>query len=572
MKLQNSLTIRWHLLWLLLALALPFAAFLMISTARQATQDRELAGQQMLGVARLTAARLDDHIGDIHQLLSVLSVIAGPEPGDAASNDALLASLSDHLPQQVNNLSVWTAKGTNIGTLIPKLRLSGINVAGRKFFREAMTGGGALGIEAPVASVSNGQMVGIFALPIERHGQVVGVVAVSAQLRQLQTLLAPDGSIAPGGVISVTDAEGVVLARSIDPDKWIGRNLTNVKTSGVTQSRARRDGVRDGPSADGITRIAGFTTARSVPWLVYVGIPAEVAMAPVRRRLYENIAAGGAMMVIGLLLAMWVGRSISSPLRQLRSDAAAIESGDLAHRSTVHRGGEIGALASTLNSMAEALQQRKRLLEESQERLRQLAEHDTLTGLPNRALFLDRLNQGIARAATEGSALALLFLDIDHFKAVNDTLGHAAGDEVLRAFSRRLLRSVRSGDTVARLAGDEFTVILDGMAHEDDAHHIAQTLVEKARRTVGSEGGAAGGGSGKTVAISSSIGVAILAPGETASELLRRADIALYDAKRAGRDRYCFSGGADPAAGTGDLRHAPPPAPAPGPAPLPAPL
>jgi diguanylate cyclase (GGDEF)-like protein len=303
---------------------------------------------------------------------------------------------------------------------------------------------------------------------------------------------------------------------------------------GLADSLQRREGVRDGPSADGISRIAGFTLAEHVPWLVYVGIPTEVALAPLHTRLYENIAAGSAMLVIGLLLAGWVAQRISTPLQDLAADAEALERGDLTHRSRVRRGGEIGALASTLNRMAEALQQRTASLEASQNRLRQLAEHDPLTGLPNRTLFLDRLNVAITRASRQRTPLALLFLDIDHFKTVNDTLGHEAGDELLTAFALRLQGSVRKSDTVARLAGDEFTVILEALGSADDARRIAETLLESARRDVGP--------AHHPIAISASIGLAMFEAGETAASMLRRADEALYAAKAAGRDRCCIAG------------------------------
>ncbi len=130
--------------------------------------------------------------------------------------------------------------------------------------------------------------------------------------------------------------------------------------------------------------------------------------------------------------------------------------------------------------------------------------------------------------------MALLFLDIDHFKTVNDTLGHAAGDELLTAFARTLQSSVRTSDTVARLGGDEFTVILEGLGSLDDAKAMAQTLVNRVRG-IESAGG-------RVATVSTSIGIAMLAATKTdAATLLRRADTALYEAKRSGRDRYAWA-------------------------------
>lgn len=163
-------------------------------------------------------------------------------------------------------------------------------------------------------------------------------------------------------------------------------------------------------------------------------------------------------------------------------------------------------------------------------RLRRLAEFDLLTELPNRAQFHDRLQQAMARA-TRGKAMALLFLDIDHFKVVNDTLGHEAGDQLLKVFAARMRQLVRLSDTVARLGGDEFTIILEGLRDANDAKAVAGNLVETLRQPIGL--------AGKLLEITISVGVAMCHADETdAAALLGRADVALYEAKRRGRNGY----------------------------------
>lgn len=167
----------------------------------------------------------------------------------------------------------------------------------------------------------------------------------------------------------------------------------------------------------------------------------------------------------------------------------------------------------------------------AEERLQQLANYDALTGLPNRLLFADRLAQAMARRSRTGATItALLYIDIDRFKSVNDTLGHEAGDRLLIDFAKILTSSVRSADTVARLGGDEFTVILENLQRPADARTVAQALVEKARRTVGV--------GALTVRVSASVGIAVLSAADAdPAEVIRRADEALYEAKRGGRDR-----------------------------------
>jgi diguanylate cyclase (GGDEF)-like protein/PAS domain S-box-containing protein len=166
----------------------------------------------------------------------------------------------------------------------------------------------------------------------------------------------------------------------------------------------------------------------------------------------------------------------------------------------------------------------------AEDRLRHRAEFDTLTDLPNRASFIERLQQTMARS-TRSSSMALLFLDIDHFKNINDTLGHEAGDQLLKVFATRMRECVRQSDTVARLAGDEFTVILEGLRGADDAKTLARKLVEMLRAPI-----ALGG---KLFVITVSVGIAMQRDGETDdAELLRRADAALYEAKRRGRNGF----------------------------------
>lgn len=158
---------------------------------------------------------------------------------------------------------------------------------------------------------------------------------------------------------------------------------------------------------------------------------------------------------------------------------------------------------------------------------------DTLTRLPNRRAFLKTLPEAMARARRSNSAMAVMFLDLDGFKAVNDLYGHDSGDEVLREFARRIVNSVRSTDSVARLAGDEFTVILEGLQQpEADAAQLGQKILLAAQRPFEL--------AQASVTLSSSIGIALFHPDATFSAdlLLQQADQAMYAAKRAGKNQW----------------------------------
>jgi diguanylate cyclase (GGDEF)-like protein/PAS domain S-box-containing protein len=167
-------------------------------------------------------------------------------------------------------------------------------------------------------------------------------------------------------------------------------------------------------------------------------------------------------------------------------------------------------------------------------RMSQLAQHDVLTGLPNRLLLGDRLARAIAAARRHDRSLAVLFLDLDRFKRINDSLGHAAGDEVLQSVSRRLVASVRSSDTVSRQGGDEFVVLLPEVACPEDAAFSAQKVLAAIAvpyRITDRE-----------LLVTASVGIAVYpTDGTDAETLLKRADFALLRAKARGRGRYLFA-------------------------------
>ena len=169
--------------------------------------------------------------------------------------------------------------------------------------------------------------------------------------------------------------------------------------------------------------------------------------------------------------------------------------------------------------------------EESRDRIQHLAHHDALTGLPNRRLFEDRLIQALAVAARARRRLALLYLDLDGFKEINDTLGHRAGDELLQVVAERLATTVRGGDTIARLGGDEFAVIQIELRTATDAAILAERLMAAAAKPIriGQQ----------DLVIGTSVGIALYPDdGGTADELRANADVALYSAKAAGRARW----------------------------------
>jgi diguanylate cyclase (GGDEF)-like protein/PAS domain S-box-containing protein len=164
------------------------------------------------------------------------------------------------------------------------------------------------------------------------------------------------------------------------------------------------------------------------------------------------------------------------------------------------------------------------------------AAHDALTELPNRTWFMERLEQALGHADRRNSLVGVYFVDLDGFKQINDDLGHRVGDEVLFTLAGRLAQATRPGDTLARYGGDEFTLICEDLRGTAAAGEIAERLIACVGKPLLSSGG--------QVTLSASVGVALADPGElTAANLIHRADLAMYDAKRAGKGRYVICRG-----------------------------
>ncbi|MDH5444447.1 MAG: EAL domain-containing protein [Gammaproteobacteria bacterium] len=183
---------------------------------------------------------------------------------------------------------------------------------------------------------------------------------------------------------------------------------------------------------------------------------------------------------------------------------------------------------------------------EAQERLHFMAHHDSLTGLPNRVLLQDRLSQVLARGPWNGRNIAVMFMDIDRFKVINDSLGHDAGDDLLKEVSQRLLACVREGDTVARLGGDEFAIVLNDIASSNDVIPIAEKILDELRKPVVIKQ--------HELFVTSSIGISLFPrDGKECQELLKKADVAMYRAKANGKDNYQLYTGDDESLGISRL-------------------
>jgi diguanylate cyclase (GGDEF)-like protein len=250
------------------------------------------------------------------------------------------------------------------------------------------------------------------------------------------------------------------------------------------------------------------------------------------RQLLLLVAGAGATVLFAVLaLLWWVGRPVRILGRALHADDAAQLDRLKRDRSEF---GEFAELLRQYFAQRTELQREVRERQVLQEHLEHLAHHDDLTGLPNRALLLDRLRLALARAERSGLPLAVALVDLDGFKPVNDSLGHEAGDALLREVAVRLLGLLRKSDTVARLGGDEFVLVLPDVGGVTGAGTVAQRVVAALGRPFDIKA--------QRVRIGASVGLALF-PSDGADEetLLKAADSAMYAAKAAGKGRLAFA-------------------------------
>ena len=361
------LGIQSRLLAVPLAIGLLFVLYIAFNAARQSARDLANAREQMRLVAGLAGARLDEHLDNVRQLLHSLAASVPVEEADIEGNDATLRRLAPTFPANLTGVSLWAADGAPLGSSEDAPASGRPSAADRPFFLAAMRRPG-LAVEAPLRLHKGGEWTAVFALPIVRDGRTVAVVSVATRLQTLTRLLDPESTLPPGSVISLIDNEGRMVGRSLEPERWIGQPAPMDRTL-LLRRLAEGRGSAENTGFDGIRRIAGFARTRSVPWLVYVGIPLDAAALAAGANARESLLIGLGMLTIGLVLAAWVARRIARPLRQLSADARLLGEGRFEHRTEVRTGSEIGLLAHTLNRMAAALQERIAAARRSEERL-----------------------------------------------------------------------------------------------------------------------------------------------------------------------------------------------------------
>lgn len=236
---------------------------------------------------------------------------------------------------------------------------------------------------------------------------------------------------------------------------------------------------------------------------------------------------------LALILSALTSRFVTGPLHDIVGAIRRFSKEHVISALPLTRNDELGLLSRSFNDMQTEIMAHLLELNESRKALDHLARHDVLTGLPNRRMFFDRLEHAIANSRRSGRKLAVLFVDLDHFKEINDRLGHTIGDAVLVGVANLLKSSVREVDTVARLGGDEFVILLDTLDDPQNVRSIVQKLHDRFQSAMPIEQ--------HNIHVRASMGVSLFPDnGKDADELMQNADQAMYRSKHDGRNTYKF--------------------------------
>ena len=512
-------SIRRRLTALVLATAVPSALLAAALIAYEHQRDRERLERESIATARGIALDLDRELVGVELAARVLATSRRIHTGDF---EGFRRRAEEIIESGIGtNVVLSDASGRQLlNTLVergPPLPGHGNPAQLRAVF----AGGGPVISDLYIGGVTRRPVMSVD-VPVMQDGRVIYALSVGEAPERFRRLLARQG-LPDDWIGALLDRKGRIVARTHEHERF----LAKPGAPGLLKSmRAAPEGVVETESLEGIALVSVYSRAPMTGWTVAIGIPRASLDARLWRRSLEAAAVAALVLGLALALAWTVGGGIARSIHGLTGPAARI-----GLREEI----EVPPLGlAEADEVGDALERASRMLVSAEHR----AQHDVLTGLANRSLLMSMTDEHLALCRRENTKLALLFVDLDGFKRVNDENGHEAGDRLLCAVAERLTRAVRGSDVVARLGGDEFAVLLV-RAGRETAAEVAAKLVDSLSAPYTLERGMA---PPLILEISASIGVAgFPESGASADELLKRADEAMYKVKFAGKRGHALA-------------------------------
>lgn len=494
----------------------------------------KVVAAQQESLAGYVARDVDSKIVE-RQLL--LRQLASSMPPDLLGRpDALQRWLGERYELQPlfsQALFVTDLAGVTIADYPPRPERVGMSYADRDYIRDALAGASAIG-RPLVGRVAKEGILPI-AVPIrDAKGQMRGVLAGITTLSAPGFLYLPHQSRigVGGGFLLISPRDKLFVASTqpemvLQPTPPVGVNVLHDRA----MSGFRGSGVT--VNAQGIEEISAIASVPSTGWFVVARIPTSEALATVARTQRYIQGSSVVVMAVYLLVAAIGLYVVFRPLFRAANHADRMTRGEIPMALLpVAQTDEVGHLTAAFNRLLAKLQ-------DSQTALTRIAHQDPLTGLPNRAVVADRLQQALARARRNGKLVGMLYIDLDGFKPINDSLGHEAGDAALVEVARRIGATVRGMDTFARIGGDEFVIVIEELdLPAERAIAAASAVAVKCLEIIAPPMRL----KGEQRQLGLSIGIA-LGDGHSSFDALRiAADGAMYKAKRAGGGRFIVAG------------------------------
>jgi len=493
------------------------------------TNRTESAHTEVVELARHGVEAQREVIYSVRALLQIVSRVYARAPLDPSSCNQYITDLTTNIPW-IRDLSIASPDG-RIKCSTQPLAI-GLNVSDRAHFQDALNSREFALSDYLINRLNQvPSLVATFPI-VTDDGSVKGVVLAVINLQWIADLAATAAHHS-GASVLLLDGSGDLIAGSADQQAFVGKRFAGYALT--KEMLANDDGTMTAPGFDGVQRI--FADVR-VPWTqarLAVGLDEYAVHSGIDREIDLAYLQLGVFGLFVLILAWFGGEQlVVRPIRSLVRTAARFGRGDL-HVRAAHEPwvAEFAPLAAALDDMAAKLAAREEELQIANQHLEELASLDGLSGLANRRGFDREIERAWQAASERSEPIALMMVDIDHFKMFNDRYGHVAGDTCLRAVGETLsLVSLEEAVLVARYGGEEFALLLPGLTIER-----ARVLAEEARRTV--EDLLINHSESPCGHVTVSIGVESMVPEsyQTSADLIEAADRALYDAKRRGRNK-----------------------------------